>query len=43
NATAGLEALGTPVAEAAERAQEMLGLFGLEGFDEAYPGTLSGG
>ncbi|MGI5853261.1 MAG: ABC transporter ATP-binding protein [Bacillota bacterium] len=43
NATAGLEALGVSATEAATRAREMLGLFGLEGFGEAYPGTLSGG
>lgn len=43
NATAGLEALGVPVAEAVAHAQEMLSMFGLGDFAEAFPGILSGG
>ncbi|MHB8733274.1 MAG: ABC transporter ATP-binding protein [bacterium] len=43
NAILGLEIQGTPRAAAHEEARAMLRRFGLEGFERAYPGTLSGG
>jgi len=38
-----LEVSGVPRAEARREAREMLPLFGLEGFADAYPASLSGG
>ncbi|HEC23644.1 MAG TPA: ABC transporter ATP-binding protein [Chloroflexi bacterium] len=38
-----LELRGVPRSEAYRQAREMLPLFGLEGFEEAYPTALSGG
>jgi ABC-type nitrate/sulfonate/bicarbonate transport system ATPase subunit len=43
NATLGLEVRGLPRAEARERVLPLLGTFGLEGFERAYPFQLSGG
>ena len=43
NTTLGLEVAGMPRAEARERAAELFPRFGLEGFEQAYPHTLSGG
>ena len=43
NAGLGLEAAGTPRAEAERRARADLWRFGLEGFGAAYPAQLSGG
>jgi ABC-type nitrate/sulfonate/bicarbonate transport system ATPase subunit len=43
NAILGLEIQGTPRAEAREAARAMLRRFGLDGFERAYPATLSGG
>jgi len=34
---------GSSVAETRERALELFGVFGLEGFEDCYPATLSGG
>jgi ABC-type nitrate/sulfonate/bicarbonate transport system ATPase subunit len=43
NAILGLEIQGTPRAAARDEARVMLRRFGLEGFERAYPATLSGG
>ncbi|GMU40793.1 MAG: ABC transporter ATP-binding protein [Chloroflexota bacterium] len=43
NATLGAELAGVPPAEAAARARALLPAFGLEGFERAWPATLSGG
>ena len=43
NAIAGLQAQGTPRAEAASRASALFAEFGLAGFERAWPATLSGG
>jgi ABC-type nitrate/sulfonate/bicarbonate transport system ATPase subunit len=43
NAILGMEIRGTPRAAARVRAREMLGRFGLAGFEGAYPVFLSGG
>jgi ABC-type nitrate/sulfonate/bicarbonate transport system ATPase subunit len=43
NAGAGLEAQGVPQAEARARAQTLFQQFGLNGFERAWPATLSGG
>jgi NitT/TauT family transport system ATP-binding protein len=43
NALVGLEAQGTPRAEAAIRARSLFAAFGLAGFERAWPATLSGG
>jgi ABC-type nitrate/sulfonate/bicarbonate transport system ATPase subunit len=43
NVIIGPELAGTPKADARRRAREMLPLFGLEGFADAYPDALSGG
>ncbi len=43
NTTLGLEVAGMPRAEARERAAALFPRFGLEGFEQAYPHTLSGG
>ena len=43
NTTLGLEIVGVPRAEARARAQALFPRFGLEGFERAYPHTLSGG
>jgi ABC-type nitrate/sulfonate/bicarbonate transport system ATPase subunit len=43
NVTLPLEIQGVARAEAQRRAKELLPLFGLEGFETAYPFTLSGG
>ena len=43
NATLGLEIQGTPRRRARERALEFTELFGLKGFENQYPFTLSGG
>lgn len=43
NAILGLEIKGMPKAEARSRARELLQVFGLEGFEDAYPAKLSGG
>jgi ABC-type nitrate/sulfonate/bicarbonate transport system ATPase subunit len=43
NAIAGLQAQGTPRAEAATRARALFAEFGLAGFERAWPATLSGG
>ena len=43
NAALGLEVQGVPRAEARAEAFRWLGIFGLEGFERAYPATLSGG
>jgi ABC-type nitrate/sulfonate/bicarbonate transport system ATPase subunit len=43
NVTLPLEVNGVKKAEAAERARKLFPLFGLEGFDKAYPYALSGG
>ncbi|MGI6555391.1 MAG: ABC transporter ATP-binding protein [Bacillota bacterium] len=34
---------GRPVEESKKRARELFGVFGLEGFENSYPATLSGG
>ncbi len=43
NASAGLEAQGTPRRAARARAQALFANFGLAGFERAFPATLSGG
>jgi len=43
NVVVPLELRGTPALEARRRALELLPLFGLEGFEHAWPATLSGG
>jgi NitT/TauT family transport system ATP-binding protein len=43
NVTLPLEVAGVPRAQADARAQELLALVGLQGFEEAYPHELSGG
>jgi ABC-type nitrate/sulfonate/bicarbonate transport system ATPase subunit len=43
NATLGLEVRGTPRREARERVRPLLPVFGLEGFEDAWPFQLSGG
>lgn len=43
NVAFGLKLRGTPVQERQERAREMLARVGLEGWDDRYPGELSGG
>ncbi|HLZ24709.1 MAG TPA: ABC transporter ATP-binding protein [Ktedonobacterales bacterium] len=43
NAITGLEARGTPRAEARDRARALFETFGLDGFERSYPFTLSGG
>jgi len=43
NAILGLEIQGTPRTAARDEARVMLRRFGLEGFERAYPATLSGG
>ncbi len=43
NVLYGLEILGTPRAEARQRAQRFVDLVGLSGFEESYPLELSGG
>ena len=43
NIALGLEYRGMPAAERAARVKEAIALAGLEGFEEAFPATLSGG
>ena len=43
NTILGLEILGVPKPEARKRAASLFELFGLQGFENAYPATLSGG
>ena len=43
NATFSAELAGVPPVEARQRAQALLGRFGLEGFERAWPTQLSGG
>ena len=43
NVLLGLEMQNVPAAEALDRAREYLSTFGLSGFENAYPKTLSGG
>jgi len=43
NVVFGLEMQGTPKQERTERAQEMMDLVGLSGFEDSYPNELSGG
>lgn len=43
NAALGLELTGVPRGEARERASRLLGRFGLDGFADSYPASLSGG
>lgn len=43
NTTIGLELLGVSKRRAREEALDLFPRFGLEGFERAYPGTLSGG
>ena len=43
NTTLGAEVAGQPKAEAERRARDLLDVFGLEGFEEAWPSQLSGG
>ena len=43
NVTLGLEIKGSPAREARERARLLLSQLGLDGFEDAYPATLSGG
>lgn len=43
NATVGAEVAGVPRHQARDHARDLLGRFGLEGFEDAWPATLSGG
>ncbi len=43
NAALGLEMRGVAPREARERARQLFGVFGLEGFEQAWPGQMSGG
>lgn len=43
NVTLGPELAGKPLAQSKETARNLLHRFGLEGFEHAYPATLSGG
>jgi NitT/TauT family transport system ATP-binding protein len=43
NIALGLEYRGAPAAERARRVREAIALAGLEGFEDAFPATLSGG
>jgi NitT/TauT family transport system ATP-binding protein len=43
NIALGLEYRGVPAAERARRVREAIALAGLEGFEDAFPATLSGG
>lgn len=43
NAALGLEVIGVPQSEAKHRALALMERFGLSGFEERYPATLSGG
>jgi NitT/TauT family transport system ATP-binding protein len=43
NVTLGLEVRGTRLKDARERAEEVIALVGLEGFEGTYPNALSGG
>lgn len=43
NAILGAQVMGRSVPEARNRARELLPLFGLQGFADAYPASLSGG
>jgi ABC-type nitrate/sulfonate/bicarbonate transport system ATPase subunit len=43
NAALGLEIRGVAKREARARARALFGVFGLEGFEEAWPGQMSGG
>jgi ABC-type nitrate/sulfonate/bicarbonate transport system ATPase subunit len=43
NVTLGMEMAGTPRRKARERAREELPRFGLAGFEDRWPGNLSGG
>ena len=43
NVILALEVRGVSRSKARERAQELVGLFGLEGFEKLYPAALSGG
>lgn len=43
NISFGLEIKGTPKAEAEKKARHYIDLLGLDGFEDAYPHTLSGG
>jgi len=43
NIALGLEYRGVPAAERDERVREAIALAGLDGFEEAFPATLSGG
>ncbi len=43
NAALGLEVAGVSKRDARERARELIDRFGLRGFEESYPSTLSGG
>lgn len=43
NVALALEAIGTPVAERADRIASLLGLVGLSGHTDKYPGQMSGG
>jgi len=43
NAILGAQVMGRSVSETRQRARELLPLFGLQGFADAYPASLSGG